>query len=108
MSVESKFFNSHRTNTAEENALINFLQRKNNKEHFVAKTVAQIGYPRWDKMLKKSNKKTLVVGDAAVMGTGGSTTADDVYYIPFVRDAQNYVNAAMVIKNQYDRYYIKL
>ncbi len=98
-SVEAKFFNTNRTGSAEENALVNFLQRKNNKEHFVEKTVAQIGYPRWDKILKKPNKKTLVVGDAAVMGTGGGTTAgDDVYYIPFVRDSQNYVNAAMVIK----------
>ncbi|MBS1578930.1 MAG: hypothetical protein JST29_04750 [Bacteroidetes bacterium] len=97
-SVEAKFFNKNRTGNSEENALINFLQRKNNKEHFVAKTVAQIGYPRWDKMLKKPNKKTLVVGDAAVMGTGGGITADDVYYIPFVRDSQNYVNAAMVIR----------
>ncbi|MBS1626936.1 MAG: hypothetical protein JSR09_07585 [Bacteroidetes bacterium] len=98
MSVESKFFNSHRTGNSEENALISFLQRKNSKEHFVAKTAAQIGYPRWDKMLKKPNKKTLVVGDAAVMGTASGNTADDVYYIPFVRDSQNYVNAAMVIK----------
>ena len=35
---------------------------------------------------------------AAIMSAGTSTGADDIYYIPFVRDSQNYVNASLVIK----------
>ena len=43
--IEEKFFNSHRTADPVENALVNFIKRKNDSLHFVEKTVKQIGYP---------------------------------------------------------------
>ena len=54
--IEKRFFNSNRTSDPTEEALVAFIKRKNDKEHFVEKTVSQIGYPRWDKALKIAPK----------------------------------------------------
>src|SRR5688572_22288687 len=87
--LEETFFNSHRTADPTEKAYVNFLKGKNEKLNFVEKTIKQIGFPRWDKAI--INKRTLVKGR-----TGADST--NIIYVPFVRDSQNYVNAAMVIK----------
>ena len=89
-SMEEKFFGNHRSNDPTEVAFVEFLKRVNEKENFVEKTVMQIGYPRWDKtFIKPKNLPNLQQSL-----TGDST---EHYYIPFVRDSQNFVNAAMII-----------
>ena len=89
-SMEEKFFGNHRSNDPTEVAFVEFLKRVNEKENFVEKTVMQIGYPRWDKtFIKPKNLPNLQQNL-----TGDST---EHYYIPFVRDSQNFVNAAMII-----------
>ena len=88
--MEEKFFGNHRSVDPTEVAFVEFLKRVNEKENFVEKTVMQIGYPRWDKtFIKPKNLPNLQQSL-----TGDST---EHYYIPFVRDSQNFVNAAMII-----------
>lgn len=99
--IENKFFTDHRSADPKENALVEFLKRVNSKTPFVETTVKQIGYPRWDKAIKLSNIVT--VSKLKTNGTTGVNTANtsvnyDTYYVPFVRDSQNYVNASMIIK----------
>lgn len=89
--TEQKFFTQHRSNDAVENALVNYIKQQNNQLHFVEKTVKQIGYPRWDKAIAIAQKKGII----SSFGPDGDSTT--LYYIPFVRDSQNYVNASMVI-----------
>ncbi len=56
--IVEKFFNTNRTGDPTEKAFVNFLASVNEKDNFVAKTVKQIGYPRWDKILTRpTNKK---------------------------------------------------
>lgn len=86
---EEIFFNSHRTSDPTEKKLVEFIKRKNDKLHFVEKTAKQIGFPRWDKALTKKNP--LINGRS-------SSDSITITYVPFVRDSQNYVNAAMIIK----------
>jgi hypothetical protein len=87
---EDRFFNAHRNGDRIENALIAFLKRNNAKEHFVEKTISRVGFPHWDKVMIKTKRQP---------GGRGSSGADaTVYYIPFVRDSQNYVNASMAIR----------
>lgn len=89
--LEQKFFNTHRSNDPTEKALVNFLQKINDKENFVVQTALQIGFPRWDKAIA-SSKKILNSNTQNLLGD-----STQVFFIPFVRDAQNYVNASMVI-----------
>lgn len=49
--IEERFFNTNRTENPVEKSLVNFIKKRNDKEHFVVATVKQIGYPRWDKAL---------------------------------------------------------
>ncbi|MBC7652627.1 MAG: hypothetical protein H7101_12855 [Deinococcales bacterium] len=99
ISLESKFFNTHRTAEPVEKTIVDFLERENNKKHFVEKTANQIGYPRWDKIVKRPSRSA-TVGNITTLTVGGNTAENttDVYYVPFVRDSQNYVNASMVVK----------
>ncbi|MCB0716712.1 MAG: hypothetical protein KDC06_11955, partial [Chitinophagaceae bacterium] len=90
--VEQRFFNEHRSADAAEAALVGFIKRKNEKQHFVATTVSRIGYPRWDKAISFKKPSTTA-------GRGSSADSATVTYVPFVRDSQNYVNAAMVIQS---------
>lgn len=89
--IEERFFNSNRTTDPNEKALVEFLRRKNDKERFVEITVAKIGYPRWDKIVTTASK-------SKIAGRGASDSSLSTFYLPFVRDSQNYVNASMVIK----------
>lgn len=75
-----------------------FIQRLNQKKPFVEITVERIGYPRWDKMIKISKKLTVAAPKiASTTKTNTVNNSYESYYVPFVRDAQNYVNAAMMI-----------
>jgi hypothetical protein len=88
--IEKKFFTTNRTQNGDEKVLVDYLIRQQQKSKFVEKTVAQIGYPRWDKMIvlkRKGNKS----------GRGESDSSVTSYYIPFVRDSQQFVNASMII-----------
>lgn len=90
MQQEDKFFTAHRSGDPAEQALVDFVKRKNNKEHFVETTIRRVGYPRWD--------KTIVRTKPGALGRGATDSSETVYYIPFVRDSQNYVNASMVLR----------
>ena len=88
--IEKRFFTGNRTQNGDEKVLVDYLIRQQQKSKFVEKTVAQIGYPRWDKMIvlqRKGNKS----------GRGESDSSVTSYYIPFVRDSQQFVNASMII-----------
>jgi hypothetical protein len=80
--IEQKFFNTHRSADASEKAIVEYMKRQNDKLHFVAQTVKQIGYPRWDKAIAVS--KT----DASVNGRGQTGDSANIYYVPFVRDSK--------------------
>ena len=88
-SIEEKFFNTHRSNDPIEQKLVDYIKRYNNKLHFVEQTTKQIGYPRWDKATIFKNEATSF--------TNSLDNSSTIYYIPFVRDSQNYVNASMSI-----------
>lgn len=89
--TEQKFFNTHRTTDPTEKALVNFLKKINEKDKFIEQTVSQIGFPRWDKTIS-SNQEKINQNSINILGDSIQT-----FYIPFVRDSQNYVNASMVI-----------
>ncbi len=89
-SYEGQFFNSHRTNDSKENAIVNFVKRINEKENFVNNAIKQIGFPRWDKITYYASK----YNSNSFTSSNDSTTT---YYIPFVRDSQNFVNASLII-----------
>ncbi len=91
-SIEEKFFNTHRTSDPIEKALVDFIKNANNKEKFIEKTATQIGYPRWDKVIAKSKNK------ATANQKESLDSSFQTFYIPFVRDSQNYVNASMIIQ----------
>jgi hypothetical protein len=88
--IEDHFFNSHRTTNSQERILISFLQRRNSMDSFVVPTVALIGYPRWDKMITKAKAKN-------IRGNFPDQSAQ-TFFIPFVRESENFVNSAMVIR----------
>lgn len=92
--LEDKFFNSHRTANPNEKIIIEFIKRKNDKDDFVEKAIKQIGYPLWDKVLtiKKADKRN--------SARGSEQDSLSVFYIPFVRDRQHYVNASLVVSTQ--------
>ena len=92
--IEQKFFNTHRTADASEKAIVEYMKRQNDKLHFVAQTVKQIGYPRWDKAIAVS--KT----DASVNGRGQTGDSANIYYVPFIRDSENFVNASLLISTE--------
>jgi hypothetical protein len=92
----TKFFNSNRTNDAAEKVIVNYVERVILKHNFVTNAINQIGYPRWDKtiVIRAENKSNSLTS---------SDDSSNTYYIPFVRDSQNFVNASLVIfTNNYD------
>jgi hypothetical protein len=99
LSIESKFFTSYRSTDPVEKIIVDFIGRQNSKTHFVEKVVNQIGFPRWNKMMKQGNLFNSVSKvTVSSVGDNGSSKTPDVYYIPFVRDSQNFVNASLVVK----------
>lgn len=98
--TEEKFFDAHRSSAKEEAAIVNFLKRTNEKSPFVKLTAQKIGFPIWDKLIMRNVKTTRVMseGGSGQIQSMANTGSCDIYYIPFVRDSQNHVNAAMIIK----------
>jgi len=66
------------------------LKEKTTAYNLLKKTVGQIGYPRWD--------KAMIINKPQASGRGNTDSSNTTYYVPFVRDSQNYVNASMIIK----------
>lgn len=87
--VEERFFNSRTSSDLLVQSITKFMRRNNDKYHFVEKTVKQIGYPYWD--------KAITVSTPSGENIGNSNSAS-ITYIPFVRDSQNFVNAALLVK----------
>ncbi len=90
--IEEKFFTSNRTLDPTEKSLVDYLKRIDARDKFVEKTVAKIGYPRWDKAITNAKKK----GGLNARNLQGDSI--QTFYIPFVRDSQNFVNASMIIQ----------
>jgi hypothetical protein len=87
----SKFFSNHRTADPSEAAIVDFIKRKNAKSPFIDKVISQIGYPYWDKMV-------IVPAKGRTTGRGNEDSSQTTFFVPFVRDSQNFVNASMVIQ----------
>lgn len=100
--VEQKFLTGHRSANAIETRLVEFIERANQKKPFIHTTIERIGYPIWDKMMQViPPAKSATITLNGISGKNSSSSSIDViqiYYVPFVRDSQNYVNASMVIK----------
>lgn len=101
LTVQDRFLRSNRSADPEENALVEFVSRINSKHPFIEATVAKIGYPRWDKTVKRKRNVKTAVRVGTLSTNGGFLTAQEIvsdeYYVPFVRDSDNHVNAAMII-----------
>ena len=89
-SLERKFFFTNRTGDLTECKLVDFLIRQNRSKSFVEKTTKIIGFPRWEKMITLKRK-------SGISGRGASDSLLTTYFVPFVRDSQNYVNASLII-----------
>jgi len=89
-SLERKFFFTNRTGDSTEGKLVDFLIRQNRSKSFVEKTTKIIGFPRWEKMITIKSK-------SEISGRGASDSLLTIYFVPFVRNSQNYVNASLVI-----------
>jgi hypothetical protein len=85
--IEEKYFNEHRSESLIEKTLVEYIKSQNCTKKFVEKTVSQIGYPRWNKKMVYN----------FINNKGADTTAT-LYFIPFVRTNENYVNSAMLIR----------
>lgn len=86
---EAKFFSSHPSSEPAIQAGIQFVRGENSKHHFVSNLLSRIGVPHWDKSLVASSHQ----------GRQNDLTDSSTFlYIPFVRDSQYYVNAALIIK----------
>lgn len=88
---QAKFFGTHLSSNPHIQALTGFMKRQDLKYNFVDKTVNQIGYPRWDKSLIASGTSR------SSGGRGATGDSSNIVFIPFVRDSQNVVNAALLI-----------
>src|SRR5688572_25067647 len=65
--LEERFFNSHKSSEPHVQALNGFMKRRNDKDHFVERTVKQIGYPYWDKAINVTGSASQrVESDSAV------------------------------------------
>jgi hypothetical protein len=86
---ENRFFNDHAPVDPLVNAIKSCLQRSNEKTGFVKTAVERAGYPRWNKAFTVS---------PAQIRRGNNEDSMQITYIPFVKDSQNYVNAALLVK----------
>lgn len=101
--IQTKFFSSHRSFNNDENKLIAFLEKRNLEENFIPQTVRQIGFPRWNKLIKRTVDKSNVneISSNSLENriiSKSSESNSNIYYIPFVKDSQNHVNASMIIE----------
>lgn len=86
---EELFFSSHKSSEPLVQAINSFMKRRNGKDSFVNTTIERIGYPRWD--------KAIIIRPDNTSGRGASDSAE-LTYIPFVRENENFVNAALLVR----------
>jgi hypothetical protein len=89
--LDEIFFNYRPPSTPLIVGLRDYVRRENNKYGFVKTVVDRIGFPYWDKAL------TYTIARASLRDRG-LLDSFDLAYIPFVRDSQTRVNAALIIK----------
>ena len=77
-------------------ALHQYFKRGNEKYHFAEKYLKKLGVPRWNKAQVISSK----TGERSAARGGESSEGGDstIIYIPIVRDTQNFVSSAFVVK----------
>lgn len=85
-----RFFNLHQSSDPGIKAIANLLMQENKKYDFINSITSTVGYPYWDKTIRIKGKNS--------MGRGSTGDSADFYYIPFVRDSQNYVNSSLIVK----------
>lgn len=86
---EEQFFTRHASNLPRVQSIVQFMQRENDKYHFVNNLVKKAGYARWDKTLLYRTPSTQV-----------ETITNDttfVAFIPMVLEGGNTVNAQLVV-----------
>lgn len=87
---ENNFFGKNRSNEIREKVIVEYVKRINEKTSFVSNAIKQIGYPLW-------NKCTIIATKYSGNSFAQNNDSTHTYYIPFVRDSQNYVNASLII-----------
>lgn len=87
---EENFFKTSVGTNAKTIAIANYLSNENKRLAFVTKTIERVGNPVWEKLMYYPGKRT-------AQQRGGEGAETDVYYIPFVRENENYVNAIIVV-----------
>ncbi len=86
----TKFFNGYAPVDASVAAIAAYVRRENEKYHFTDKVVAQLGYPRWD-------KASIISPKHKVSHLDNEPDSTISYWVPFVRENENFVNASLVI-----------
>ena len=97
--IEEHFFQENLSNDPEEKKIIDYIKRINEKSNFVQKIYDNIGYPIWKNAVKCPqiiNNSTGIKSFSTSDLKNSDTTIN--YIIPFVREEQSHVNAAMFIK----------
>jgi hypothetical protein len=89
--TQARFFGEHLPTNNSVKKIVEYAIRENKKYDFVNKIVSKVGYPRWDKTMIASS-------ETGLSHRGSSDSSFIVYYIPFVRDSQAYVNASLIVK----------
>ncbi len=85
----ARFFTEHASTDSRIQNIVAFLNQKNGKHNFVGKMVKQIGFPYWD--------KSMIISKASE-GSRLSEDSGKIFYIPFVRDTQHYINSLLLLK----------
>lgn len=85
-----RFFDTHQSTDPGLNAIAALLKKENEKYNFIGSITSTVGYPYWEKTISIKRRN----GSAR----GATDDSAEYYYIPFVRDSQNYVNSSLVVK----------
>ncbi len=92
--VTTRFFTDHPPIDPNVQVLADLIRSKNEQSHFVNKIVQTVGYPRWNSVMSYSSAD----GHSGNTSRTGTNDSLDLYFIPFVRDTQQIVNACLIIK----------
>lgn len=87
------FFNKYVTQDPIVQKVITYVKKQSEVYNFVPKYHKVIGLPRWDKAIVVSKS-----GSTTSRVTNGSNTDTSMIYVPFAKDSQQVVNAALIVK----------
>ena len=82
----SRFFTMPASSAPQAKAIAEAVKKQNQKHKFLSSLIKKAGYPRWDKA------KVINHADRTTSGRG---SAEELVYIPLVRDSQNRVGAIL-------------